>query len=692
MAEALILENCDLDCSSNNRSHHTGDIGCQKLVVRRGQAFHINLQFSPRGYEEGVDQLTLIVETGPCPSEDSGTEAHIKVTDTLQEGVWSAAVSSSDGESLVLSISSPPDARIGNYTLSLETSTGTEENSCGVGEFILLFNPWCPEDSVYLENEEERTEYVVTQFGMIFMGTKDSITSVPWNYGQFEDGVLEACLQVLDANPKYNNDSSKDCSRRNDPVYISRIVSAMVNSNDDRGVLCGRWDNCYDDGFSPMFWIGSVDILRRWRKFGCQAVRYGQCWVFAAVACSVLRSLGIPARVITNYNSAHDTNRNLLIEQYIDEQGGMQKKQKEIIWYFHCWVEAWMSRPDLGDSYNGWQAIDPTPQEKSEGVYCCGPTPVTAVKEGDLDLKYDVPFVFAEVNADLIYYVKQKDGTNKQTIYTAEIGKNISTKAVGKESRVDITDNYKYAEGSEDERRVFEKANQFSTVPRRLAEDVPSGISIKIKVSEGMNNGCDFDVFAVINNNTEEEKECRLMFCARTSSYTGEVGPECGMKDLLNLKLESNEEKRVPLRVLYEKYSCSLTQDNMIKLVALLHDYSTKDILLAMRDIHIKNPDIKVRVVGEPKQNRKLVADISLKNPLSEPLVGCCFTVEGAGLTEEVVRKELEDPVEPGQVAKVRVDLIPQLPGLRKLVVDFESDRLKGVKGHKNVIIAPLPK
>lgn len=34
---------------------------------------------------------------------------------------------------------------------------------------------------------------------------------------------------------------------------------------------------------------------------------------------------------------------------------------------FHCWVESWMTRPDLKPGYEGWQALDPTPQEKSEG-------------------------------------------------------------------------------------------------------------------------------------------------------------------------------------------------------------------------------------------------------------------------------------------------------------------------------------
>lgn len=36
----------------------------------------------------------------------------------------------------------------------------------------------------------------------------------------------------------------------------------------------------------------------------------------------------------------------------------------------------------------------------SSGVYCCGPASVKAIHEGQVDLKYDCPFVFAEVNAD----------------------------------------------------------------------------------------------------------------------------------------------------------------------------------------------------------------------------------------------------------------------------------------------------
>lgn len=34
---------------------------------------------------------------------------------------------------------------------------------------------------------------------------------------------------------------------------------------------------------------------------------------------------------------------------------------------FHVWVECWMRRPDLGAGFDGWQVVDPTPQEKSAG-------------------------------------------------------------------------------------------------------------------------------------------------------------------------------------------------------------------------------------------------------------------------------------------------------------------------------------
>lgn len=86
------------------------------------------------------------------------------------------------------------------------------------------------------------------------------------------------------------------------------------------------------------------------------------------------------------------------------------------------------------------------------GRFQCGPCPVKAVREGDVYLPYDAKFVYAEVNADRVYWVVKKvngkDKYFKVGTETQAIGKNISTKAVGQNRRVDITKEYKYPEGN----------------------------------------------------------------------------------------------------------------------------------------------------------------------------------------------------------------------------------------------------
>lgn len=65
-----------------------------------------------------------------------------------------------------------------------------------------------------------------------------------------------------------------------------------------------------------------------------------------------------------------------------------------------------MERPDLlpNAEYGGWQAIDSTPQELSDDMYRCGPASVEAVKQGEVLRSFDNAFVFAEVNADKVFW------------------------------------------------------------------------------------------------------------------------------------------------------------------------------------------------------------------------------------------------------------------------------------------------
>ena len=120
---------------------------------------------------------------------------------------------------------------------------------------------------------------------------------------------------------------------------------------------------------------------------------------------TVCRALGIPARTVTNFVSAHDTDDSLTVDKFFDKHGEtITDVNSDSIWNFHVWTDCWMARPDLPPGYGGWQVIDATPQETSDGMYRTGPASVESVRKGEINFVYDSPFVFAEVNADVVHW------------------------------------------------------------------------------------------------------------------------------------------------------------------------------------------------------------------------------------------------------------------------------------------------
>lgn len=71
-----------------------------------------------------------------------------------------------------------------------------------------------------------------------------------------------------------------------------------------------------------------------------------------------------------------------------------------------------------------------------------------AIREGEVGMKYDAPFIFAEVNADLAFWIVHPDGERtKASVNQKTVGRKISTKSVYGDYREDITAHYKYPEG-----------------------------------------------------------------------------------------------------------------------------------------------------------------------------------------------------------------------------------------------------
>ncbi|XP_048406361.1 protein-glutamine gamma-glutamyltransferase 2-like isoform X2 [Stegostoma tigrinum] len=670
----------DLHCEKNNQDHRTAEISTKRLIVRRGQPFKITVQFNRNQYDPDNDRFKLVAQTGTNPSETSGTKILFLPSDTINAKRWSAVVVSSSRISLSLIISAAPNAKIGCHTIALQKVTVDQTLVYPLGEFVVLFNPWCSEDEVFMNDAAQLNEYVLNEQGIIFTGCSEYIQHLPWNFGQFEEDILDICLKLLDNSHKHLKNPAKDCARRSSPVYICRIVSAMINCNDDNGILFGKWDDPYTDGVHPGKWNGSVAILRQWNHSGCQPVCYGQCWVFAAVACTVLRCLGIPTRVVTNFESAHDTNGNLIIENEYDEEGMELGKSEDSIWNFHVWAESWMARYDLRPGNDGWQALDPTPQEKSEGVFCCGPAPVKAIKEGETDICYDVPFIFAEVNADCETWVYSKKGKKmKIDSNTRLVGQYISTKCVGSDDREDITANYKYPEGSEEERRIFQLAEK-----RRVPLKPENKLQLSLKTNDPVYNGTTVKVSAVISNKNSTKRICTFKINAMKKKYNRSSRGECIKKYQQEIYVAGHKDKTVEMEMSYQEYGELLDKYNLIRLTALVFDAETNESAFVLKDIALFNPNISIQVRDVPVLSQKVIIVISFENILPVDLTNGVFTLEGAGLIEGQMEVWL-GTINPGEVITKEISIIPKKMGLKKLTVDFDSDNLKDVKGYANI-------
>ncbi|XP_061592517.1 protein-glutamine gamma-glutamyltransferase 2-like [Cololabis saira] len=679
MSQVLDIERCDLNFNSNSNSHHTELYGEERLIVRRGQPFEIILHLSS-GSSDKVDEssFTFIVETGPLPRKESDTKVSFSPQSSTVDTEWSASVTNVfPGHTITVSISSSPNAPIGVYSLTLDQ----QGQKTSLGQFILLFNAWCSKDAVYMRSKEKRQEYVLAQQGQIYKGSSKRIKGKPWNFGQFSSGILDICFKILDDNPKFVSDADADVSGRRNPIYVTRVLSAMINDCNDRGVLVGNWSGDFSDGAHPGTWLGSANILRQWAESG--PVRYGQCWVFAAVACTVSRALGIPCRVVTNFGSAHDTDANLVIEKLYDENGE-RLHSGDSVWNFHVWVDSWMTRPDLGDEYDGWQTSDPTPQETSDGVFCCGPASVKAIREGELTLKYDAPFIFAEVNADVAELVRLSNGEFVQFDgSTKSVGCFISTKAVGLNERHDITHQYKYREGSEEERRVYEKAKHHNKLEKRGEKP---GLHLKIKLAENMIVGSTFEVFAVLTNNCMDVRSCTFLFFATAVGYNGKLGDRCGFSSD-RVEVPSGEERRLSLQLDYDSYGPVITSDGLIQLSAISIDKQTIEYCKVEKTIVLDEPDIEIKLEGEAAVNQPMTVELTMLNSLPEPLQDCSFTIEVTDVTDGKPITEKVGTVGAKEEVKASITFIPTTAGPGALFVNFDSDKLNNIKSFMDFIV-----
>uniref|UniRef100_A0A669CTK6 Protein-glutamine gamma-glutamyltransferase K n=1 Tax=Oreochromis niloticus TaxID=8128 RepID=A0A669CTK6_ORENI len=636
-----------------------------------------------RPFNPTSDELHLDLKTGPLAVVAKGTHVIIPLVAKLEGDRWEAAVVKQEDKKIKLLVNSPPTAVIGRYQLTVETNNQNGSASSThdpANDIYILFNPWCQDDIVYMDSEDERQEYILNDTGRIYYGTKDQIGARTWNYGQFNDGILAVCLFVMEK-------SGTSPSGWGDPINVVRIISAMVNSPDDQGVLEGNWSGDYSNGTSPTVWSGSVEILKEYHKKNGTPVKYGQCWVFAGVVTTVLRCLGVPTRTVTNFSSAHDTDVSLTTDVYLDENlEPIEYLNVDSIWNFHVWNDCWMAREDLPPGNGGWQAVDATPQETSQGTYCCGPASLAAVRYGQVFLKHDTSFVFAEVNSDKIYWQKNADGTFSQ-IYSEKkiVGVSISTKAVGSDERSDITHLYKHPEGSDEERIAVETACSYGSKAKAYSSPTAEDVSLEVTLDgEGPKMGKDAELMITLKNSSSQQRSVSLHSQVSVMYYTG-VHKATVRTDTTDIEVLPNEEKILEWTLEYKDYKDKLMDQAALMLTVSGRVKETQQILATQFSFRLRTPDLIIKPLGKAVVGEKMSVEISFTNPLPQVLKAVVFHVEGLGLL--TARKINYGDIGSHATVSLTEQFIPTLSGTRKLLASLDCKQLTQVHGVSDITV-----
>ncbi|XP_048056100.1 transglutaminase 5, like [Megalobrama amblycephala] len=681
--DEFTLRNVNLQQVQNQIRHRTDGLSSSTLVLRRGQSFTILMNYDGRPFDPLKEKLVFrIVLAGPL-----FVEVPVSMSGQPSPSQWSAILERSvpapnAPRTMSVSLFSPASSSVGVYTLHLRVETRLSVKTHLLGQFTLLCNPWCQADSVFLPSEDLRDEYIRNDIGLLFKGSPGSVVSRPWSFDQYEKGILDICMKLLQLSPQYQSDMSKDLLNRNNPVYIGRVISAMVNCQDDKGVLMGNWSGNYRDGVNPSNWSGSADILRMWSETQFRPVKYGQCWVFAAVMCTVMRALGIPTRVVTNFNSAHDTNANMVIEEFYSEMGKKLSIGRDSIWNFHVWVESWMKRPDLGQGYDGWQVLDPTPQELSAGMYRCGPAAVKAIYEQKVNAPYDVPFVYAEVNAD-VHSIIMRDGKILATnVDKKRVGALICTKRPGSMLMQDITSEYKTEMMDRSIRMFSDDVRGGESANERVA---PQGIAVSLQLLKAPVVGENITFNVTITNREAVPKLLRKHVNAQNKEYNrNPTGTFWEAHD--DLEIGPRKTVTVQHEIIFKEYmQKEIMEDYLVNLAVVIEDVKSQERVLVSEEFNICSPALNIQIQNENSViiNTQQVATVTFTNPFNVAVSGE-LTIVGSGLLEEKVQMRVT--IQPRETMRSPVRFIPRMTGAKMLHASLVLMNLSTVlRGYKTI-------
>lgn len=157
----------------------------------------------------------LLFRLGPSPDYSKGTYIPVFPTGKRQSN-WPGRITNTSGNTVTMGITAKADCIVGKYHLYVAVMTPfgiRRTRKDDSRSLYILFNPWAagwltgfslllchwavcekrlcvfPADAVFLDDETERQECVLSEIGIIYHGAFDDIAERNWNYGQVKKTI-----------------------------------------------------------------------------------------------------------------------------------------------------------------------------------------------------------------------------------------------------------------------------------------------------------------------------------------------------------------------------------------------------------------------------------------------------------------------------------------------------------------------
>ncbi|CAD5205636.1 unnamed protein product [Bursaphelenchus okinawaensis] len=380
------------DISKNRQKNFTEAYNWQNnktLVVRRGFSFTLQLTAN-RLFNSTNHAIIFVFDSGAGRSvADSVQQIQLQSNcnnfDDNTSADWTAELIETDHNVITVEINIPVKCIIGCWTLRIfsgffeEPDQLTDIHECT--------------DPAFYGNACERKFYLSQTTEMCFTGTKVgsngyNFTKTPWIHDQFDENTLKTAIFLLSKVARPDNATLTD-----DRQNIVRVIRKLAYAVKHLFFALGNEPD--QSGY-----ISTKQLILKFLN-SQQSLPSNESLVQANLYVSLVRSLGICARIVTCIEACYDADPNLTVDRAFVRNSSdfvfePMKNSAGQLW--DCtrtqqfWVECYCSRTDLGVGYDGWQLLDPTAPDSPLTERQAGPAALKSLQNSKLDLPYDARF------------------------------------------------------------------------------------------------------------------------------------------------------------------------------------------------------------------------------------------------------------------------------------------------------------